>query len=88
MTVYTIGTSTSYDPALAQTEGTVWKHAGGWLWQTVAEASKNLYRIEDGAVYEMELSGSWQESTELDGSAGIYVLLIPARVIRRVAGNP
>lgn len=84
MTVYTIGTSTSYDPAIAGTEDTIWKHAGGWVWLTVAEAVENLNRIEDGAVYEMALPGSWHTSTRLDAATGIYMLLIPAQVLRRV----
>lgn len=102
MICFTIGTASSYDPALAlsRTGQRMYKqgrdeatgYPGGWVWRTAADASEHLHLIGDGAVYQLELpdvedGDAWNCFTELDPGTGIHSLLVPAVILCRVQ-NP
>lgn len=69
-------------------------YLGGWVWRRAASAKAFMHsnswfktwKVEEFAVYEMELTGTWQTdvTSAADASDGVHRLIHDARLIRRV----
>jgi hypothetical protein len=98
MQAFTIGSTKSYDRALAEAAKTgkpVMKlgkgsdpddpgYEGGWVFQLEAEAVLEYIGQDraDYSVYELDLPGSWEDCT-YKGIDGLHHLTVDARIVGR-----